>query len=230
MLSLDTLTPEQLAACMDHTLLRAQAVRADFELLCQQARNGGFCSVAVNPAQVALCRRLLEGSGVKVCAVVGFPLGQNGSEGKLQEALRVIADGAQEVDYVLDIGALRDGRLDAVEREMALLTDACHSRGAACKVIFETCYLTPGQITAAAEIARRIEPDFIKTSTGFGTGGATVADVRRMAEAAGPKVRVKASGGIRTWEDCRAMLQAGAERIGTSAAPQILAEFRASRV
>ncbi len=229
MIQLQTLTAQALAGCIDHTLLKAFAVREDFQQLCAQARQAQFASVAVNPARVALCKELLEGSGVRVTAVAGFPLGQTTVADKVSEARRAIENGADEVDYVLNVGELRDGNLALIEREMSELVAVCHQQGAGCKVIFETCYLTQQQILDAAAIARRVKPDFIKTSTGFGTGGATVETVRLMAGAVAGSVRVKASGGIRSWADCRAMLEAGAERIGTSAGPAILAEFLAQQ-
>lgn len=221
-----TLTAEGLAKLFDHTLLRADARQADLERLCRESREYGFGMVAINSVQTACCKRLLAGSGVHVGAAVGFPLGQTTIETKVFETERAIADGADEIDYVLHIGKLRDGEYGYLEEEMSRIVALCRANGVISKVIFENCYLTPEEITAAAGIARRVLPDYIKTSTGFGTGGARAEDVRRMKEAVGDQVKVKAAGGIRSWQTCREMLEAGAERIGTSASIAILQQFR----
>ena len=180
----------------------------------------------VNSAFTALCRDLVKGTGVLVGTVAGFPLGQMSTAAKVFEAENAIADGADEIDYVVNVSDVKDGRWDLVKDEMKKITDACHSRGAGCKVIFENCYLTKEEIARLAGIAKEVKPDFIKTSTGFGTGGATPEDVRIMKEIAGNDVKVKAAGGIRDWASCKAMIEAGAERIGASAGKQILDEFR----
>ena len=218
---------ETVAGMIDHTNLKATATREDIRRLCDEAKEYHFASVMVNSAFTAFCSALVKGSGVLVGTVAGFPLGQMSTAAKVFEAETAIADGADEIDYVVNVSDVKDGKWDLVKEEMRRMTEACHSRGAGCKVIFENCYLTKEEIVKLAEIAKEVRPDFIKTSTGFGTGGATPEDVRLMKETVGGAVKVKAAGGIRDWASCRAMLEAGAERIGASAGRQILEEFRA---
>ena len=220
------LTKEAVSAMIDHTNLKATATREDIRRLCEEARTYHFASVMVNSAFTALCKELVAGSGVLVGTVAGFPLGQMSTAAKVFEAETAIQDGANEIDYVVNVSDVKDGKWDLVKAEMAKITEVCHSRGAGCKVIFENCYLTKEEIRHLAEIAKEVKPDFIKTSTGFGTGGATPEDVRLMKETVGDAVKVKAAGGIRDWASCRAMIEAGAERIGASAGKQILDEFR----
>ena len=221
------LTKETVAGMIDHTNLKANATREDIRRLCEEAKACGFASVMVNSAFTALCSEWVRGSGVLVGTVAGFPLGQMSTAAKVFEAETAIADGANEIDYVVNISDVKDGKWDLVRGEMERLTAACHARGAGCKVIFENCYLTKAEIVRLAEIAGEVRPDFIKTSTGFGTGGATAEDVRLMKETVGGAVKVKAAGGIRDWASCRAMIEAGAERIGASAGRQILDQFSA---
>ena len=221
------LTKEAVAGMIDHTNLKATATREDIRRLCDEAKKYHFASVMVNSAFTALCSELMKGTGVLVGTVAGFPLGQMSTAAKVYEAETAIADGADEIDYVVNVSDVKDGKWDLVKDEMTKITDACHSRGAGCKVIFENCYLMKEEIVLLAGIAREVKPDFIKTSTGFGTGGATPEDVRLMKETVGDAVKVKAAGGIRDWASCRAMIEAGAERIGASAGKQILDEFRA---
>ena len=225
-MSTNALTKEAVAGMIDHTNLKATATREDIRRLCEEAKTYHFASVMVNSAFTALCRDLVKGTGVLVGTVAGFPLGQMSTAAKVFEAETAIADGADEIDYVVNVSDVKDGRWDLVKDEMKKITDACHSRGAGCKVIFENCYLTKEEIARLAGIAKEVKPDFIKTSTGFGTGGATPEDVRIMKEIAGNDVKVKAAGGIRDWASCKAMIEAGAERIGASAGKQILDEFR----
>ena len=221
------LTKEAVAGMIDHTNLKATATREDIRRLCDEAKKNHFASVMVNSAFTALCSELMKGTGVLVGTVAGFPLGQMSTAAKVYEAETAIADGADEIDYVVNVSDVKDGKWDLVKDEMTKITDACHSRGAGCKVIFENCYLTKEEIVLLAGIAKEVKPDFIKTSTGFGTGGATPEDVRLMKETVGDAVKVKAAGGIRDWASCRAMIEAGAERIGASAGKQILDEFKA---
>lgn len=209
----------------DHTNLKAFASEQDFELLCREAAENHFAMVAINSSPVALCKRLLEGSGVHVGAAISFPLGQTTVETKVFETENAIQNGADEIDYVLNVGELKQGNLDYIRREMESIVAICRKNRVICKVIFENCYLTQDEIRSAAQIAREVGPDFIKTSTGFGTGGATVEDVRLMKETVGDKVRVKAAGGIRDLDTCLAMIEAGAERIGTSSSLKILEEY-----
>lgn len=218
-------TKEQLAATFDHTNLKAFAGKEEILGLCKEALEHGFASVMVKPADVALCAKELSGSPCMVGTVCGFPLGACTIETKVFEANNAIQNGAAEIDYVLHIGRLKDGDLEYIRREMQALTDLCHQNGAAVKVIFEICCLTEAEISSAAKIAREVRPDFIKTSTGFGTGGATAEAVRLMKKTAGIGVKVKAAGGIRSWKTCKAMLEAGAARIGTSSGIEILSEF-----
>ena len=194
-------------------------------MLCREAAENHFAMVAINSSPVALCKRLLEGSGVHVGAAISFPLGQTTVETKVFETENAIQNGADEIDYVLNVGELKQGNLDYIRREMESIVAVCHKNRVICKVIFENCYLTRDEIRSAAQIAREVGPDFIKTSTGFGTGGATVEDVRLMKETVGDKVRVKAAGGIRDLDTCLAMIEAGAERIGTSSSLKILEEY-----
>lgn len=221
-----SLTPEKLASMMDHTYLKAYAVRSDFEKLCSEARAYGFAMVAINSGPVKFCKELLAGSDVHVGAAVSFPLGQMTIESKLAEARQAIQDGADEIDYVLHIGALKMGNEDYIMREMKDMVGLCHANGVICKVIFENCYLTREEIIRAARIASEIRPDYIKTSTGFGPSGATPEDVALMKEAGGGRVLVKAAGGIRSWDTCRQMLEAGASRIGTSNSVLICEEYK----
>lgn len=224
-MDISTLTEKQLANMFDHTLLKPYAAEEDFRRLCEESRKYGFKMVAINSAPVALCKRYLEGSPVHVGAAISFPLGQTTIRTKVFETKEAIADGADEIDYVIHIGKLKEGNLAYIEEEMRAIVEVCRSQDVISKVIFENCYLTKDEIVLLAEIAREVRPDFIKTSTGFGTGGATVEDVRLMKSVVGDEVKVKAAGGIRDWETCRAMLEAGAERIGTSSSLKILEEF-----
>lgn len=217
-----TITRQELAGMLDHTNLKAFAVREDFEKLCREAAEYHTAMVAINPAQVKLCRELLAGTGVHVGAAISFPLGQTTIEEKAQETRQAILDGADEIDYVLNIGQLRMGNDTYIREEMRTIVGICREQGVISKVIFENCYLTKEEIRKAAEIAREVRPDFIKTSTGFGTSGATVEDVALMKSVVGDAVKVKAAGGIRDWKTCAAMIDAGAERIGTSSSAAIL--------
>lgn len=225
MIDIETLTKQELCKLFDHTFLKAYAQRADFEKLCSEARDNGFAMVAINSAPVSLCKELLKDSDVHVGAAIGFPLGQTDIETKCFETRRAIENGADEIDYVLNIGRLKDGDLSYIRQEMETITAICRENNVLIKVIFENCYLNKDEIIAAAKIAREVKPDFIKTSTGFGTKGATVEDVKLMKQIVGDDVKVKAAGGIRDWPTCKAMIEAGAQRIGTSASLKILDEF-----
>ena len=222
------ITREQLAAMIDHTNLKADATEAAIQKLCQEAAENHFAMVAINPAQVDRCRGFLAGTGVHIGACVGFPLGQNTLECKVFEAEDAIRRGADEVDYVLNVAELKNGNTEYIEREMQSMAGLCRAHGVISKVIFENCYLTKEEIRTAAEIAARVRPDFIKTSTGFGTGGATVEDVRLMKSVVGDLVKVKAAGGIRDTETALRMIEAGAERIGTSAGIAIVEGLKES--
>lgn len=219
------ITKEQLAGMFDHTNLKAFATDADFEKLCKEAADNHFAMVAINSVPVALCKKLLKGTGVHVGAAISFPLGQTTIETKAFETQNAIDNGADEIDYVLNVGQLKQGNLEYIRREMETIVGICRKHNVLSKVIFENCYLTKEEIKAAAEIAKEVKPDFIKTSTGFGTGGAVVEDVKLMKDTVGSEVKVKAAGGIRDLDTCLKMIEAGAERIGTSSSLKILAEY-----
>jgi deoxyribose-phosphate aldolase len=207
-------TPAELASLIDHTLLKADATEAELRRYCEEAREHRFCSVCVNPANVALVAEALRGSGVKTCSVVGFPLGATTPGAKAAETAEAVRHGADEIDMVINIGALRDGRLDAVRADIAAVRAACP--GKVLKVIIETSLLSDDEKRTACRLSVETGADFVKTSTGFSTGGATVADVALMRQAVGPALGVKASGGVRNWDAAQALIAAGATRIGAS--------------
>ena len=211
---------KQLAKMMDHTILKATATPAQVEQICREALEIGAASVCINPCNIEQARRLLDGSGVRVCTVIGFPLGANTPEVKAFEAQDAIRRGAEEVDMVINVGALLAGDDETVYRDIKAVVDA--AAGTLTKVIIETCYLSDDQKKTACELATRAGADFVKTSTGFGTGGATPHDVALMRGVVGSKLQVKASGGIRTYEDAAAVVEAGADRLGVSASLTIL--------
>ena len=205
-----------IAKTIDHTLLKPEATAADIQALCREAKQYGFASVCVNTCYVKLASELLRGSGVKVCCTVGFPLGAMAPKAKAFEAAQAVADGAEEVDMVLWIGALRQGNTAAVQADIEGVVNACHPR-AIVKVILETCLLTDAQIETACRLCVAAGADYVKTSTGFSTAGATAEHVALMKRAVGGRAKVKAAGGIRTYEDAKRMIDAGADRIGASA-------------
>ena len=199
---------------IDHTYLKAFGGKDVIEKLCKEAKEHNFKSVCVNPCNVKFAKELLEGSDVLVCTVIGFPLGQNTTEVKVFETKDAIKNGAKECDMVINVAKLKDKDYDYVENEIRALKEACGDL--TLKVIIETCYLTKDEIKIASELSVKAGADFVKTSTGFGTGGATVEDVALMAATVGTKAYVKASGGVKTYEDAMKMIDAGASRIGTS--------------
>ena len=211
-----------LARYIDHTLLRPDAVAADVDKLCDEAAAHRFASVCVNPAWVRRAAERLRGTGIAVASVIGFPFGATPAEVKVFEARRAIADGATEIDMVINVGALRSGMTDLVRDDIAAVAGACHEGGALCKAIIETALLTDDEKVTACRLAQQAGADYVKTSTGYASGGATVADVELMRRTVGPEMGVKASGGIRTAEDVRAMIAAGATRIGASAGVKIV--------
>ena len=211
-----------LAGMIDHTLLKPDATPDQIAQLCFEARKYGFASVCVNPAWVPLCAQLLQGSPVKVCTVIGFPLGATAPEVKAFETQNAIDHGATEIDMVLNIGALKARDLDLVARDIRGVVQTAHARGPIVKVILETALLTDEEKTIACLIAKEAGADFVKTSTGFSGGGATVQDVALMRRVVGPEMGVKASGGVRTFEDAESMIKAGATRIGASAGVKII--------
>ncbi len=210
------------AKLIDHTLLKPNATKEQIHHLCEEAMEHGFCSVCVNPAFVPYCAEVLKDSDVKVCTVIGFPLGANETEIKVAETRLAIAHGADEVDMVINVSALKDGEDEKVENEIRALREA--SEGKILKVIIETCLLTDEEKVRACILAKNAGADFVKTSTGFSTGGATVEDVALMRKTVGPEMGVKASGGVRSHDDLVAMVKAGANRIGTSSGPKIIAK------
>ena len=223
---MEKMTKEQLANMFDHTLLKPFATKEDFQRLCEDSKKYGFKMVAVNSAPVALCKEYLKGSGVHVGAAVSFPLGQTTIECKVFETKDAIANGADEIDYVINVAELKNKNYKYIKEEMERIVSVCREAGVISKVIFENCHLTKEEIQKAAQIAKEVKPDFIKTSTEFGTGGAAVEDVKLMKAVVGGAVKVKAAGGIRDWKTCKAMIEAGAERIGTSSSLKILEEFQ----
>lgn len=218
-------TVEQLANMIDHTNLKAFADDAAFEKLCDEAKKYNFKMVAINPAQTVRCKKKLEGSPVHVGAAIGFPLGQTNLECKIFETKDAIEKGADEIDYVINVAELKNKNYDYIKKEMEEIVKICREAGKTSKVIFENCYLTDDEKRKVAEIAKEVKPDFIKTSTGFGTGGATVEDVKLMKSVVGDEVKVKAAGGIRDLKTALAMIEAGAERLGTSAGVAIVEEY-----
>lgn len=217
--------PADVAKYIDHTLLRPDATFDQVTKLCQEAAEFGFASVCINPCYVRHCAGLLRGTSVKVCTVIGFPLGANASETKALEARRAIREGATEIDMVINVGALKSGRDELVYKDIRAVVEACMDGGAICKCILETALLTDDEKVRACQAARRANADFVKTSTGFGPGGATAEDVALMSHTvAEAKMGVKASGGIRNYEDAKQMIRAGATRIGASAGVRIVKE------
>lgn len=221
----EMVTVEQLANMIDHTNLKAFADDAAFEKLCDEAKKYNFKMVAINPAQTVRCKKKLEGSPVHVGAAIGFPLGQTTLECKIFETKDAIEKGADEIDYVINVAELKNKNYDYIKKEMEEIVKICREAGKTSKVIFENCYLIDDEKRKVAEIAKEVKPDFIKTSTGFGTSGATVEDVKLMKSVVGDEVKVKAAGGIRDLKTALAMIEAGAERLGTSAGVAIVEEY-----
>ena len=215
-----------LARLVDHTNLHADATRADMEKLCDEAKRYHFRMVAINSVQSRLCSELLAGTDVHVGAAIGFPLGQTSIATKVFETRDAIANGANEIDYVVNLTEVKAGNWDYIRDEMDGIVSVCNETAVPSKVIFENCLLTQDEKIALCEIASEVLPTFVKTSTGFSTGGATVEDVRLMREHVDARVKVKAAGGIRTADDFLAMVAAGAERIGCSAGVPIMEELR----
>lgn len=209
------LNKTSLAKMIDHTNLKPTATEADIRKICAEAREYSFASVCANPVHVPLMKKELEGSPALVCCVVGFPLGANAKEIKAAEARQAVTEGADEVDMVINIGALKAGQTDTVREDIAAVVEA--AAGKTVKVIIETCYLSDEEKRSACKCAMDAGAHFVKTSTGFGSGGATAEDVKLMREVVGDKLQVKASGGIRTLDDAKTMIEAGADRIGASA-------------
>jgi deoxyribose-phosphate aldolase len=218
--------PAGVAAFIDHTLLKPDAKRSDIEDLCREAIQFKFATVCINPTWVALAGRLLNGSGVDVCSVVGFPLGATTADVKGYETQRAIFDGAREIDMVINVGALKSGDLRVVERDIEAVVAPCRACGALSKVIIEAALLTDDEKVTACTLAKAAGADYVKTSTGFGPGGATAADVALMRRIVGADMGVKAAGGVRDLEGMKAMIAAGASRVGASAGVKIVQQSR----
>jgi len=214
------------AGMIDHTLLKPDASRTEVEKLCREAADYHFASVCVNPTWVATCARLLHGTAVKVCSVVGFPLGATTPDVKHYETRRALFDGAREIDMVINVGALKSGDLRVVERDIEAVTGPCREAGAISKVIIEAALLTDDEKVTACTLAKAAAADYVKTSTGFGPGGATAADVALMRRVVGEEMGVKAAGGVKDLDALKAMVAAGATRIGASAGVRIVQESK----
>jgi len=217
------------AGMIDHTLLKPDATRQDIEKLCREAAEFHFATVCVNPAWVSLSSRLLRGSGVGVCSVVGFPLGATTADVKHYETRRAIFDGAAEIDMVINIGALKSGDLQTVERDIAAVVQPCREANVVSKVILEVALLTDDEKIAACTLSKTVGADFVKTSTGFASGGATAHDVALMRRVVGADMGVKAAGGVRDYEGLKAMVAAGATRVGASAGVKIVQESKGQK-
>lgn len=215
-------TIDDFAQLIDHTNLHADATEADMKKLCAEAKKYHFKMVAINEAQAKFCADQLQGTDIDTGAAISFPLGQTTIACKLAETNDALQNGANEIDYVVNLTQVRAHNWAYVEDEMKQMVRLCHKHQVPCKVIFETCYLDQSEIKQLALVAKKVKPDFIKTSTGFGTAGAKVQDVKLMKETVGPDVKVKAAGGIRNTDDFLAMIAAGAERIGTSSGVKII--------
>jgi len=213
---------ERIAGLIDHTLLKPDASREEVQKLCEEAARFGFASVCVNPWNVALAAELLRGIKVKVCTVVGFPLGATLPQVKIYEAEEAIKQGAQEIDMVINIGALKSGQDEIVEADIRGVVEASHRGGAICKVILETALLNDEEKVRGSVASKKAGADFVKTSTGFSTAGATAEDVALMRSVVGSEIGVKAAGGVRSFEDLKKMVCAGATRIGASASVKIM--------
>jgi deoxyribose-phosphate aldolase len=221
---------QEVAGLIDHTLLKPDATADEIEKLCREAADFHFATVCVNPTWVAFAHRLLRGSGVGVCSVVGFPLGATTPDVKQYETRRAIFDGASEIDMVLNIGALKSGDLRLVEEDIEAVTTPCRTHGVVSKVIIEAALLSDEEKVAASTLTKAAGADFVKTSTGFGPGGATIADVMLMRKVVGDTMGVKAAGGVRDLEQMQAMVAAGATRVGASAGVRIVKEARGESV
>ncbi|MBE6757453.1 MAG: deoxyribose-phosphate aldolase [Ruminococcaceae bacterium] len=220
------MTEKEFNKIFDHTILKPPTTEEELKKVCEEAVGYGFCSVAVNTGMVAKCAEFLKGSGVLVDAAVGFPLGITTIDGKVLETEEAIKNGAGEIDYVINIGRIKQGDTDYIKEEMEKIVSVCRRHHVTSKVIFENCYLTDDEKIALCKIADEVKPDFIKTSTGFGPSSATVKDVKLMREYVSSDVKVKAAGGVRDLKSCLAMLEAGAERIGCSNSAAIAEEYK----
>ena len=223
----DKITREQLCRMFDHTNLKAYADKEMLQTLCEEAKENHCAMVAINSSPVSYCKELLKDTDIHVGAAISFPLGQTTIASKVFDTKDAIANGANEIDYVVNQTEIKASNWDYIKDEMSQIVAACHEKDVTCKVIFENCYLNDEEKIKLCEIAKEVKPDFIKTSTGFGTGGATFDDVKLMKEHVGDAVKVKAAGGIRDAKTFMKMIECGAQRIGTSAGISIIKEFEA---
>lgn len=221
---------KNVAGMIDHTLLKPEATPDEITVLCKEAKDYSFASVCINPCYVSLCSELLRGTSVKVCTVIGFPLGSNTTEVKKYETEEAIKNGAKEVDMVINVGQLKQGNYDYVEKDVRAVVSTARRHNVLSKVIFETALLTDEEKVRAALICKKAGADFVKTSTGFSKGGATVGDVALMKYVVGSGIGVKAAGGIRSKEDAEAMIASGADRIGASASVKIVSGEKSDSV
>lgn len=220
--TLETISPKTIASFIDHTILTPQATEKDVEKVCEEALIYGFCSVCIHPFWVRTAATILNKSRVKVCTVIGFPLGANSSSIKSTETSQAIKEGADEIDMVINIGALKSGDLKTVKNDIQGVTQVAREANVVSKVILETCLLTPQEIEVACKIAKEAGADFVKTSTGFSSGGATVEVISLMRRVVGNSMGVKASGGVRSLKDLLSMVKAGATRVGASSGVEIM--------
>ncbi len=220
------MTLSELSKYFDHTLLKAYASKEEFVEFCMQAKEINPAMIAINSYPVALCKELLKGTDIKVGAAISFPLGQTSIKSKVEETKNAIEDGADEIDYVINISKLKDKDYDYIKLEMESIVNLCRKHNVTSKVIFENCYLTKDEIRKVSLIAKEVKPDFIKTSTGFGTSGALIEDLEIMISTVEGACQIKAAGGIKDWKTCKAMLDLGVTRIGTSSSLNILKEFK----
>lgn len=226
----ETQLDTDIAGLIDHTLLKPEASRDQIRTLCQEAQRFGFATVCINPWHVPLAAELLRGTKVKVCTVIGFPLGATLPQVKIYEAEEALKLGAQEIDMVINVGALKSGQYAVVESDIRGVVEASHRGRAICKVILETALLTTDEKVRAAEICKKAQADFVKTSTGFSIAGATAEDVALLRAVVGPEMGVKASGGVRTLDDLKKMVSAGANRIGASSSVKIMEQAAAASI
>lgn len=226
MVDIRTLTPEKLAGMIDQTCLKSYISQEELGIFCKAAIPYQFKTLAINNGAVPFCRKLLEGTGILCDGAVSFPFGQSTIETKVFETRDIIEKGAGEIDYVCNVVKVKSGCWTYIEEEMRRIVDVCKEHDMVCKVIFENCYLTDDEKKHLCEVACKVGPSFVKTSTGFGTGGATAHDVALMKSCVGQDIKVKASGGVRTTEQALEMIKAGAERIGTSCGIEIVEGFK----
>lgn len=220
------MTEKEFNKLFDHTILHPTTTEAQLKEICKEVIRYGFCSIAVNTGMVSACARFLEGSDIKVDAAVGFPLGITTIELKAAETEEAIKNGASEIDYLVNIGKVKEGDFEYIKKEMETIVAICRKHRVVSKAIFENCYLTDEEKIMLCRVADSVKPDYIKTSTGFGPSSATVEDVRLMRENTCKEVKVKAAGGVRDLKSCYAMLEAGAERIGCSSSTKVADEFK----